>query len=223
MDQVVIGAAGAAGDNPLVHPDIAVPVHLGGQIHPDVGGKLLICRFLRLPQDIARVLLQLPDRSHVGGVHGQGDGALDGAQVHSDAARIVGDFRRLKPLEILGPSVEGKIFLCPLVRCPNRGPASGFGGHNINAVAVLDRQTGHAGAYKFHDLIFYITALIDRADNGQGNIVGAYAGAGGSGEIDRNHLRPGEAVGPAQQLLGQLSAPLTHGQGTQRPVAGVAV
>ena len=89
---VVEGAAGAASDLALVHPDSAV-VELAVEVHLSAL-DLLVGLFLHSVEDVGGVGLQLVDGVGVGGVHGHCDGGLDGVEVDVDAAVVVSHIGR---------------------------------------------------------------------------------------------------------------------------------
>ena len=218
---VVEGAAGASGDLTLLHPDGPV-VELGHNVHLGTL-DLLVGVVLDQVQDVFGVLLELVDGVGVAGVHGHGNGGLDGRQVNIHAAVVVGHVGRAHFLVGLRAAMDGEVGLRLLVGDPDGGPAGGLGGHHVNGVPEFHGQAGNAGAHKLHDLVLHVAVLVDRAADAQGHVVGADACLGGAGEVDGDDTGPGEVVGPSHQLLGQLAAALTDGHGAQSAVAGVGV
>ena len=190
---VVEGAAGAARDLALLDPDAAVVV-LGNQIHGHAL-ELLVGLLLDSVEDVPGVFLQLMDGVGVGRVHGHGDGALHRGEIHIDAAVIVSDLGGIELLVGLGSAVGDKVALGLLVRDPDGGPAGGLGGHDINGVAVLDGEVCNAGADKLHGLVLHVAILINRADDGEGHVLGADAGTGCAGEVDGDHAGISKVIG----------------------------
>ena len=141
----------------------------------------------------------------------------------SCAAVVPGHVGGLEFLVVLRTAVDGQIFLGLVIGDPDGGPAGGLGGHNVDGVAVFHGQTGDAGADEFHDLVLDVAVLIDSADNAQGDVVGADAGLGSAGQINRDHAGALEVVGSADKLLGQLAAAFADGQGADGAVTGVGV
>ena len=217
----VVGAAGAAGDLALVDPDRAV-VELLGEVHLDAL-ELLVGILFHNVEDVSRVLLQLVDRVGVGGMHRHRDRALDGGQVDVDAAVVPGHVGGLEFLVVLRTAVDGQVFPGLVVGDPDGGPAGGLGGHDVDRVAVFHGQAGDAGADELHDLVLDVAVLVDRADDAQSNVVGADAGLGRAGQIDRDDARALEIVGSSNELLGQLAAAFADAQGADGAVAGVGV
>ena len=218
---VVEGAAGAASDLALVHPDSAV-VELAVEVHLSAL-DLLVGLFLHSVEDVGGVGLQLVDGVGVGGVHGHCDGGLDGVEVDVDAAVVVSHIGRSQLLVSLGTAMDHEVALGLLVGHPDGRPAGGLGGHDVDGVAELDGQICHAGADELHDLVLDVAVLVDSAADAQGHVVGADACAGLAGQIDGDDLRTGEVIGAAHQLLCQLAAALADSHGTQSAVTSVGV
>ena len=192
---IVEGAAGAAGDFALLHPDSAV-VELGHNVHLGTL-DLLIGILLDQVQNVRGVLLKLVDGVGVAGVHGHGNGALHGGQVYVYAAVVVGNLRRLQLFVGLGAAMNGEVTLGLLIGDPDGGPAGGLGGHDVNGVPVLHGKICNAGADELHGLVLHIAVLVHRADDGQGHVLGTNAGLGGAGEINGNHRATCTAIAPS--------------------------
>ena len=176
---VVEGAAGAAGDFTLFHPDAAVMV-LGKQVHRHAF-QLLVRVFLNGVKDILRILQQLVNGIGVRRMHRHGNGALNGGKIDIDAAVVVCDFGRIKLLISFGSAMNREVAFGLVVGDPNGTPAGGLGGHDVNGVAVLNRKTGNARANKLHCLVLDIAIFIYGADNGERHILRTDAGLGCSG------------------------------------------
>ena len=220
---ILIGAAGAAGHNTLIHIDAAIVADLADQVHLDLAAQLLIGLILSSLQNLFRVGFQFADWVSVAGVHRQGDHALNGGQIQLNAAVIVGHIGGLQFLVGLGAVVLLKILLRGIVSLPDGRPAGRLGRHDINAVAVISAKIGNAGADKLHDLVLHIAVGVGGGHQRQRDIMGADTGVGLAGQVDGDHAGVGHIVGAADQLLGQLAAALADGHRTQRTVAGVGV
>ena len=85
---------------------------------------LLVGVLLNQVQNIGGVFLKLVDGVGVAGVHGHGDGALHGGEIHVDTAVVVGNVGGLDLLVSLGAAMDGEILLGLLVGDPNGRPAS---------------------------------------------------------------------------------------------------
>ena len=218
---VVEGASGAAGDLALLNPDAAVMI-LGHEIHGHAL-ELLVCLLLNGVQDILWILQQLVDGVGVGRVHRHGDGAFHRGKVHIDAAVVVCDLCRVQLLIGFGPAVDGEIAFGLVVGDPDGAPAGGFGGHDVDGVAVLDGEAGNARADEFHGLVLHIAVFVHRADDGERHVLRADAGPGRAGQINGDHAGIRKVVGAFEKLFCQLAAAFAHGQGPERTVAGVGV
>ena len=218
---IVKGTARAAGDLALLHPDSAV-VELGDDVH--LGAlDLLVGVLLNQVQDVFGVLLKLVDGVGIGGVHGHGNGGLNGGEVNVHAAVVVSNVRGLDLFVSLGTAVDGEVAPGLLVGDPDGGPAGGLGGHNVNGVPELHRKILDAGANELHDLVFHIAVLVHSAADAQGYVVGADAGLRRAGQVNGNDAGAGEVISPSHQLLGQFAAALADGHGAQSAVAGVGI
>ena len=222
LNHGVVVAARAAGDNALLHVQLAVD-DLVEQTKvclalADLGGLEL-----NLMQDVLEVLVELVDLKAVGRMERQRDHRLDARQVDLDAAVVVGDIGGLELAVVVATAVHGQKRVRVVVGCPDGGKAGGLGGHDVDAVAVVGRHARDAGAHELHDLVLDIALGKDGADDGERHIVRADAGARGAREVDGHDAGIGDIVGVAQQLLCQLAAALAHGHGTQGTVAGVRV
>ena len=123
----------------------------------------------------------------------------------------------------LGPAVDGQVLLHRAVGFPDGGQAGGFGGHHVDADAVVHGQARDAGAGELQDLVLHKAVFIHGAAEGDGHVVGAHPLGGGTGEVDQHHLGGGDVIGVFQQLLDDLRAALAHPHGADGAVAGVAV
>ena len=218
---VVKRAAGAARDQTLIDPDFAA-ANLAHQVELRAG-DLRVGLLLALVQDIRRIGFQLGDGVGVAGVHRQGDGAFHGGEIDIYASIVIRHIGRLERPERFRTAVDGQIILRVLVGFPDGGPAGRFGRHDVDAVAVFNRQVRYAGADELHDLVLHIALSVDRADDGERHILRADAVARLAGQVDGDHARTRYVVGAAHQLFGQLAAALADGQRAQRAVTGVAV
>ena len=222
LDHGVVVAARAAGDNALLHVQLAVD-DLVEQTKvrlalADLGGLEL-----HLVQDVLEVLVELVDLKAVGRMERQRDHGLDARQVDLDAAVVVGDIGGLELAVVVAAAVHGQECVRVLVGGPDARQAGRLGGHDIDAIAVVGRHARDAGAHKLHDLVLNVTLGKDSADDGERHVVRADAGARGTREVDGHDAGIGDIVGVAQQLLCQLAAALAHGHGAQGAVAGVRV
>ena len=219
---VVVHAAGAAGDDALVHHDL--PVHqLVGEGEGDLAAELLGGALLHLPEDVPGVGHELPNGVGLGGVEGEGGHGLHLRQVDGDQAVIVRPLLGMEGLIGLRPAVDGQVLLHRPVGLPDGGEAGGLGGHHVDADAVVHGQVLDAGAHEFQDLILHKAVLVDLTAQGDGHVVGAHALGGLPGEVDHHHFRGGDVIGVFQQLLDDLRAAFAHAHGADGAVAGVAV
>ena len=222
LDHGVVVAARAAGDNALLHVQLAVD-DLVEQAKvrlalADLGGLEL-----GLMQDVLEVLVELVDLKAVGRMERQRDHGLDAGQIDLDAAVIVGDIGGLELAVVVAAAMHGQKRACVLVGGPDARQAGGLGGHDIDAIAVIGRHARDARAHKLHDLVLDVALGKDRLDDSERHIVRADAGARGAREVDGDDAGIGNVVGVAQQLLCQLAAALAHGHGAQGAIAGVRV
>ena len=222
LNHGVVVAARAAGDDALLHVQLAVD-DLVEQAKvrltlADLGGLEL-----HLVQDVLEVLVELVDLKAVGRMERQRDHGLDARQIDLDAAVVVGDIGGLELAVVVAAAVHGQECMRVLVSGPDARQAGGLGGHDVDAVAVIGRHARDAGAHKLHDLVLDVTLGKDSADDGERNVVRADAGARGAREVDGDNAGIGDVVGVAQQLLCQLAAALAHGHSAQSAVAGVRV
>ena len=218
---IVKCSAGAARNQTLIHPDFAA-ANLAHQIKPRAG-NLRVGFFLTFMQNIRRVCLQLGDGIGIARVHRQGDGTFNRGKIDINAAVVIGDLCRLEFLIGFRTVVNRQIILRVLVGYPDGGPAGRFGGHHVDAVAVFNRQISDTRADEFHDLILDIALGVDRADDGERDILRADAVLRLSGQINGDHARTGDVIGAPDELLGELAAAFADGKRAQRAIAGMAV
>ena len=222
LDHGVVVTARAAGDNALLHVQLAVD-DLVEQAKVRLALADLGSLELHLMQDILEVLVELVDLKAVGRMERQRDHGLDAGQIDLDAAVIVGDIGGLELAVVVAAAVHGQKRACVLVGGPDARQAGGLGGHDIDAIAVIGRHARDARAHKLHDLVLDVALGKDRLDDSERHIVRADAGARGAREVDGDDAGIGNVVGVAQQLLCQLAAALAHGYGAQGAIAGVRV
>ena len=118
LDHGVVVAARAAGDNTLLHVQLAVD-DLVEQAKvrlalADLGGLEL-----DLVQDVLEVLVELVDLKAVGRMERQRDHGLDARQVDLDAAVVVGDIGGLELAVVVAAAVHGQKRVRVLVGCPD--------------------------------------------------------------------------------------------------------
>ena len=222
LDQGVVVAARAAGDNALLHVQLAVD-DLVEQAKvrlalADLGGLEL-----HLMQDVLEVLVELLDLKAVGRMERQRDHGLDVRQIDLDAAIVVGNIGGLELAVVVAAAMHGQKRVRILVGGPDARQAGGLGGHDVDAVAVVGRHARDTGAHELHNLVLNVTLGKDGTDDGERHVVRADAGARGAREVDGNDAGIGDIVGVAQQLLCQLATALAHSHGAQGAVAGVRV
>ena len=222
LDHGVVVAARAAGDNALLHVQLAVD-DLVEQAKvrlalADLGGLEL-----HLMQDVLEVLVELVDLKAVRRMERQRDHGLDTRQIDFDAAVVVGNIGGLELAVVLAATVHGQKRVRVLVGGPDARQAGGLGGHDVDAVAVVGRHARDTGAHELHNLVLNVTLGKDGADDGERHIVRADAGTRGAREVDGDNAGIGNIVGVTQQLLCQLAAALAHCHGAQGAVAGVRV
>ena len=130
-------AAGAACNDPLIHPQPAI-FDLAAQIQLYVlSAHQLLHVLLALVQDILQVGVQLLNGECVGRVHRQGDHGADTRQIHRDQTIVIGQLCRSQGLIILLSAMCSQETAGGLVCFPNRGQAGGLGGHRINGIAGI--------------------------------------------------------------------------------------
>ena len=222
LDHGVVVAARAAGDNALLHVQLAVD-DLVEQAKVRLTLADLGSLELHLVQDVLEVLVKLVNLKAVGRMERQRNHGLDARQVDLDAAVIVGNIGGLELAVVVAAAVHGQECVRVLVGSPDTRQAGGLGGHDVDAVAVIGRHVRNARAHELHDLVLNVTLGKDGTDDGERHVVRADAGARGAREVDGNDAGIGDIVGVAQQLLCQLATALAHGHGTQGAVAGVRV
>ena len=222
LNHGVVVAARAAGDNALLHVQLAVD-DLVEQAKVRLTLADLGSLELHLVQDVLEVLVELVDLKAIGRMERQRDHGLDARQVDLDATVVVGDIGGLELAVVVAAAVHGQKRVRVLVGGPDARQAGGLGGHDIDAVAVIGRHVRDARAHKLHDLVLNVTLGKDSADDGERHIVRADAGTRGTREVDGHDAGIGDIVGVAQQLLCQLAAALANGHGAQSAVAGVRV
>ena len=222
LGEVVVGTAGAAGDEGLVGDDLAV-LDLGHEVHLDLVAEALAGVFLDLLEDAFRIGLELVDRVGVRRVEREGDHALLGAQVDADHAVVVRDLAGLELLVGLGTLVDVEVFLDLLVGDPDGAEAGGLGGHHVDAVAEVDREVLDAGAGELEHLVLDETALEGGLHQGDGDIVRAHAVARLAFQPHEDDLGGVDVPGVAEELLHELAAAFAHAHVTQRAVARVGV
>ena len=99
---------------------------------------------------------------------------LDGRQIHSDRAVVIGGFARAHRLEIPASAVDFEIFAGQIVRFPDRGKTRRFRRHNVDTATVIHRKIFNAGTYKFKHFVFDEAVFENRADKRNSNIVRPY-------------------------------------------------
>ena len=222
LDHGVVVAARAAGDNALLHVQLAVD-DLVEQAKVRLALTDLSGLKLHLVQDVLEVLVELVDLKAVGRMERQRDHGLDARQIDLDAAVVVGNIGGLELAVVLAATVHGQKRVRVLVGGPDARQAGGLGGHDVDAVAVVGRHARDTGAHELHNLVLNVTLGKDGTDDGECHIVRADAGARGAREVDGDDTGIGDIVGVAQKLLCQLATALAHGHGAQSAVAGVRV
>ena len=174
-------------------------------------------------QDIIQVLIEHLDGVSVAGMEGQSDHGTDLSQIDLQHPVIICKRRGIQLFEGIAAAVQGQPIPHLLVRLPDGEHGRGFRGHHINAVAEIHAQIADARAHKFKHPVLHKAVLKHLANEGQRHILRADARHGAAGQVHQDHLRIGDVIGAAQQLLGKLSAALAGGQRSQRAVACVAV
>ena len=222
LGDVVIHSAGAPGDDPLLHHQLAVH-QLVGEGEGGLAAELLRRPLLHLTQIVAGIVEQLPQRHRFGGVEGEGGHGIQPGEVYGDHGVVAGTLLRGQPGIGLRPSVDGQVFCHGIVRLPDGGQARRLRGHYVDADAVIHGQVGHAGTGKLQNFVFGEAVSIHGPAQGDGHVVGTHAVGRRAGEPHQHHLRGGDVIGVFQQLLHDLRAALAHAHGTQSAVTGVAV
>ena len=222
LDHGVVVAARAAGDNALLHVQLAVD-DLVEQAKVRLALADLSGLELHLVKDVLEVLVELVNLKAVGRMERQRNHGLDAGQIDLDAAVVVGNIGRLELAVVVAAAVHGQECVRVLVGGPDARQTGGLGGHDVDAVAVVGRHARDAGAHKLHDLVLDVALGKDSTDDGERHVVRADAGARGAREVDGDDAGIGDVVGVTQQLLCQLAAALAHSHGAQSAVAGVRV
>ncbi len=222
LGKVVVGTAGATGDEGLVGDELAV-LHLGDEVDLDLVAEALAGVFLDPLEDLDRIGLELMDGVGVGRVERKGDHALLGGQVDADHAVVVRDLAGLQFLIRLGTLVEFEVLLDRLVGDPDGAEAGGLGGHHVDAVAEVDREFLDAGAGKLEDLVLHETALEHGLHQGDGDIVRAHAVARLALQPHENDLGSVDVPGVLEELLHQLATAFADTHVAQGAVTGVGV
>lgn len=222
LDHGVVVAARAAGDNALLHVQLAVD-DLVEQAKVRLALADLGSLELDLVQDVLEVLVELVNLKAVRRMERQRDHGLDARQVDLDAVVVVGNVGGLELAVVVAAAVHGQKRVRVLVGGPDARQAGGLGGHDVDPVAIIGRHARDARAHELHDLVLDVALGKDGADDGERHVVRADAGTWGAREVDGNDAGIGDVVGVAQQLFGQLAAALTHRHGAQSAVAGVRV
>ena len=156
-------------------------------------------------------------------MEGQGDHGLHPVQLHGDQAVIARALHRGQLPVAVPPAQQGEGSFGLPVGLPQGGQTGGLGGHHVDARPVVHGQGGHAGAEELQHGVFHRAAFKGGTHQGQGHVLGPYAGPGGPGEVDGDDFGVGDVIGLAKQLPGQLGAALADGHAAISPVAGVGV
>ena len=215
-------AAGTTCNDSLIAIQLSV-THLAAQGIFNLVSEGDLRSLFHLLQHLRQVLLDLLDCVNIAWMERHGDHRTDRGQIHFDAAVIVGCPRRRKRTVSFLSSMDLIEFPDRLIRLPDRAQAGGLRRHDIHADPEIRAQLRHAGPDKFHDLIFDIPLLEDRANDCKRDILRADAAHRLARQVHRNHPRHVHIPGLSQKLLHQLSAALADCHGSQRAVAGVGI
>ena len=134
---VVKGAARATSDDRLLDVNAAL-ADLFGEVDADFAAQKLVHILACFGEDIARVGDQVRKLISVGWMEGQRDHRLDLGKVDLNDFVIVCERLGLQLLIIRRPAAHRQILLDFVIGLPNGGKTGGLGGHNVDAVAVLD-------------------------------------------------------------------------------------
>ena len=222
LGNVVVHAAGAAGDDALIDHDLSVH-ELFRQIQPHLAAELRVAAPLRLPQEVGRIFLQHADGVRLGRVERQRRHRLHLAEVDGDHAVIPRALARLQAAVRLRPAMRGEIFFHRAVRHPDGTETCGLRRHHVDADAVVHRQARNAGAGEFEHLVLDEPVLVHRAAQRERHVVRADAARGRALQPDEHDLRLRDVIRIAQKLAHQLRAALAHAHRAERAVARVAV
>ena len=132
---IFVHTARAARDDALIDVNLAVDDLIGER------KTLVALQFAPRPfdfgQDLVRVRQKFADRVRVAGVERQRDHRLYGRKIDRDAVIVIGGIFRLKFLVIFLAPVDFVVFARLFVRFPDGRETGGFGGHHVDAVAVI--------------------------------------------------------------------------------------
>ena len=219
---VGIIASGTACNHSLLNHQI-LSLHLVKKCKMRSASGYSLCLLFRKSQNIRKILLQFVDLIHIAWVKRQGDHGLYCGQIHINAAVIVSHSLWIQLRKVPGPMMLCQICFCIVICAPDGGKAGGLRSHHIYTVSKIRSHGGNAGANKFHYLIFHISVLKHRSDNGKGNILGACAGPWRTVQVYGYHAGIGNIVCIAKKLFYQLASALSHCHSTQSTVTGVTV
>ena len=222
LGDVVIHAAGAAGYDALIYHELAV-YQLIGQVQSGLAAELGLGALFHLAQMIARIVDKLAQRHGLGRVERQRGHRLHAAEVDGDHAVVVRAVLRIQRGKRLRPAVDGKVLRHGVVGLPYGAEAGGFRGHNVDADAIVHGQLRYGRACKLQHLVLYEAVFVHRTAQRDGHVVRPYALGRLPGEPDQDHLRSGNIICVAQQLLYDLGSALADAHGAERAVARVAV
>ncbi len=156
-------------------------------------------------------------------MEGQGNHTFHRGKIYGQNAVIISALLGVHGVIIFAAAMDGQRFLHHVVRLPDGAEAGGFGGHYVDAAAVVHGKGGNAGAEELHHGVFYGASCKCLFDDAQCNVLGANAGTRCAGEINANHLGQVNVVGSAQQLLDQLRSALTDCHGAVCAITGVGI
>ena len=172
--------------------------------------ETLLSVFLDACEDTNRISLKLVDGNSVRRVERQSDHSLLCREVDADHHIVVSYVARLQFLEVLRTLMYFVVVLNLFVCYPDRAQASGFSGHDINAVTEVDRQFLNARACKLEHLVLNNAALECSLYERDGNVVRTNTLLGLAFEPYENHLRSVDIPSVLEELLNKLATTFTN-------------
>ncbi len=151
------------------------------------------------------------------------DHSLLFVKVYTDHAIIICHLARTQFTVVLRTLVYVVVMLDLFVCNPYGAEASCLGGHDVDAIAEIDRQVLHAGACKLKHFVFYKAAVEHSLYQRYGHIVRAYTLARASFKPHQDHFRSLDVPGIVKKLFNKLSATFADTHVSERTVTCVAV
>ena len=157
--------------------------------------------FLHLAQNAFGVCLQFVNGVGIRGVIGQSNHTFLLTEVDANHTIVVGRGTRFQFAEILGPTVYFVMVFHLLVGNPNTAQASGFGSHDVDTVAKVNRQVLHARSGKFKHFVLDKAIVEHRLYHRNGHIVRTNTALGCPFEPYQHYFGRIDVPSVVQQLL----------------------